>query len=149
MPPRWITASARPVSAVIFEDRNQVWQEPVDRNVFGLLEQFGDAEVAAMVAPRSLVIEAARGPELTLVTKNGAPGTLVTPRLEDVRMEFARARALVAGLDPKPQLELVVSGEGSGPFGSEAALDSFLNGLGDRLHLAPQGAAPDPSQSSC
>ncbi len=26
----------------------QVWQDPVDRNVFGLLEQFGDAELAGM-----------------------------------------------------------------------------------------------------
>ena len=28
-----------------FGDRNDVWRQPVDRNVFGLLEQFGDAEV--------------------------------------------------------------------------------------------------------
>ena len=91
----------------------------MDRNVFGLLEQFGDAEVAAMIAPRSLIIEAARGPEVTLpggggysaASGNGAPGILVTPRLEDVRSEFERARALVAGLNPSPRLELVVSGE--------------------------------------
>ena len=49
-----------------FGDRLKIWQQPVDRNVFGLLEQFGDAEVAAMIAPRSLIIEAAQGPELTL-----------------------------------------------------------------------------------
>ena len=30
-----------------FDDRNDVWRQPVDRNVFGLLEQFGDAEVAS------------------------------------------------------------------------------------------------------
>ena len=37
-----------------FDDRNDVWRQPVDRNVFGLLEQFGDAEVASLVAPRTL-----------------------------------------------------------------------------------------------
>ena len=34
-----------------FDDRNDVWQEPIDRNVFGLLEQFGDAEVASADRP--------------------------------------------------------------------------------------------------
>jgi dienelactone hydrolase len=126
-----------------FDERNQVWKEPVDRNVFGLLEQFGDAEVAAMIAPRALVIEAVRAPELTLSTKHGAPGILATPRLEDVRSEFERARALVEGLSPKPRLELVVSGDGTGPFGSEEALTAFLTGLGDDLHLAPQGTLPE------
>src|SRR5579859_1899418 len=46
-----------------FDDRTKIWKQPVDRNVFGLLEQFGDAEVAAMIAPRSLIVEAAPGPE--------------------------------------------------------------------------------------
>src|SRR5512141_1980321 len=112
----------------------------MDRNVFGLLEQFGDAEVAAMSAPRSLVIEAARGPELTLrggggwraaERFNGAPAVLESPRLEAVRSEFERARSLVAGLKPALQLELAVSGEaGQGPFGSERALGVFLTILG-------------------
>ena len=47
-----------------FGDRNDVWRQPVDRNVFGLLEQFGDAEVASLVAPRTLIVEAAKGPEV-------------------------------------------------------------------------------------
>ena len=45
-----------------FDSRQTVWQQPLDRNVFGLLEQFGDAEVATLVAPRALVIEASKGP---------------------------------------------------------------------------------------
>ena len=53
-----------------FDSRQNVWQEPLDRNVFGLLEQFGDAELASMIAPRRLVIEAARGPECVV-----PPGT--------------------------------------------------------------------------
>ena len=39
-----------------------LWSQPISRNVFGLLERFGDAELAALVAPRPLIIEAAVGP---------------------------------------------------------------------------------------
>ena len=42
-----------------FDSRQNIWQEPIDRNVFGRLEQFGDAELAAMIAPRALIVEAA------------------------------------------------------------------------------------------
>ena len=135
-----------------FDDRRKIWQQPVDRNVFGLLEQFGDAEVAAMIAPRTLIIEAARGPEVTLAGGSaygaggrgkGAPGSLVSPRLEDVRSEFERGRALVAGLNPSPRLELVVSAAGAGPFGSEGALSAFLTALASQARLAPQGPAPE------
>lgn len=125
-----------------FDDRTKVWKQPVDRNVFGLLEQFGDAEVAAMIAPRSLIVEAAIGPEATISTKNGAPGKLETPRLEDVRAEFERARSLVNGLSPKPRLEMVASENGTGPYGSEGALTSFLTAMGAGHQLASQGPPP-------
>ena len=36
-----------------FDSRQNVWQEPIYRNVFGLLDQFGDAELASLVAPRA------------------------------------------------------------------------------------------------
>jgi dienelactone hydrolase len=131
-----------------FDDRKNVWKQPVDRNVFGLLEQFGDAEVAAMIAPRSLIVEAARGPEVTLSGGSGAPGSLVTPKLEDVRAEFERARALVGELSPKPRLDLVVSDNGTGPFGSEGALTSFLAALAGDAHLASQGPSPEKLEPS-
>ena len=47
-----------------FGDRSDVWRQPVDRNVFGLLEQFGDAEVASLIAPWLLVVEAPRARRL-------------------------------------------------------------------------------------
>jgi len=126
-----------------FDDRRKVWQQPVDRNVFGLLEQFGDAEVAAMIAPRSLIVEAARGPEVTVSAKHGAPGILVSPKLEDVHAEFERARALVEGLNPKPQLDMIVSDNGTGPFGSEGALTALLAALSGEARLAPPGPPPE------
>ena len=74
-----------------FDNRNDIWQEPIDRNVFGLLEQFGDAELASMIAPRALVVEAARGPEATIPGGRGAPARVVTPELAAVRSEVDRA----------------------------------------------------------
>src|SRR5204863_3145598 len=40
-----------------FNSRQQSWREPIDRNVFGLLAEFGDAEIASLIAPRPLLIE--------------------------------------------------------------------------------------------
>ncbi len=34
-----------------FQSRQQIWQEPIHRNVQGLLTKFGDAELVAMIAP--------------------------------------------------------------------------------------------------
>ena len=34
-----------------------MWDEPVYRNVWALLTEFGDAEIASLIAPRALIIE--------------------------------------------------------------------------------------------
>jgi dienelactone hydrolase len=121
-----------------FDRRQNVWQEPVYRNVFGLLEQFGDAELASMIAPRTLIIEAAKGPEIVVPPgTGGAPGRLVTPKLDDVRAEFERAKKFIAGLKPVPRFELVVSGDGAGPFGSDLALEKFLEALAPGAKVLP------------
>ena len=126
-----------------FDDRRNLWQEPIDRNVFGLLEQFGDAELASMIAPRALIVEAAKGPEITVTGQGGgAPARLVTPQLAAVRNEFARAKQLVSGFHPPPKLDLVVSGDGDGPFGTAAALQNFLGQLSPRAKHPVSGAAP-------
>ena len=39
-----------------FQERDRVWEEPVDRRLPSRLLEFGDAELAALVAPRRLVI---------------------------------------------------------------------------------------------
>src|SRR5207249_3792718 len=59
-----------------FANRDRIWEQPIDRNVFGLLEQFGDAELAGMIAPRSLEVQKCGGPELTLPGQGGAPARL-------------------------------------------------------------------------
>ena len=123
-----------------FASRQNVWQEPLYRNVFGLLEQFGDAELAAMIAPRGLVVEAAKAPELVVPPgTGGGPGRLVTPALDEVRAEVARAPQLSGGLEPAPRIELVESGGGSGPYGCDDALQRFLDVISPGAKLKASG----------
>jgi dienelactone hydrolase len=127
-----------------FGPREDVWREPIDRNVFGLLEQSGGAELAAMIAPRTLIVEAARGPELTIPPgTGGAPARLLTPKLEGVQREVARAKELVGGLDPPPRIELIISGDGNGPFGSAPALQAFIESLAPGAKLAGSEKPPE------
>lgn len=78
-----------------FGSRQKIWNEPLDRNVFGLLEQFGDFELATMIAPRALLIENSHGPSVTLPSEGGAPAELGDP--VEVEAEWKRIRNL---LDP-------------------------------------------------
>ena len=113
-----------------FEPREKVWQQPIDRNVFALLDRFGDAELAAMVAPRTLIIEAAAGPDVTLSGGQGGPGRLRTPDVNLVRNEFARAQKLVARVRPTPAWSLIASGEqGDGPYFGGGTLSALSQAL--------------------
>jgi dienelactone hydrolase len=125
-----------------FDNRQSIWQEPIDRNVFGLLEQFGDAELATMIAPRHLTVEAARGPVAELPGQGGAPARLVSPQLESVTAEFHRAQDLVDPLTPEATLHLVHSQDGQGPPGSRAMLRHFLTALGVEADVATDESAP-------
>ena len=49
-----------------FDRRDLNWQAPIDRNLFGLLQKFGDAELASLTAPRSLFVESCQTAELDL-----------------------------------------------------------------------------------
>ena len=125
-----------------FESRLETWKQPLDRNVFGLLQRFGGAELAAMIAPRSLVIEASSFPVVNLPPgSGGAPGQLVTPTLTDVKAELQRARELMEGVTKAKPIELVVSGDdGTGPPLTDAAVSAFLKQLAPNDTLQPQPA---------
>jgi dienelactone hydrolase len=85
-------------SSGYFGPREDLWKEPIDRNVFGLLNEFGDAEVAALVAPRPLWLEAVRYPEIDLTDAHGgAPGRLARPVDAAIRHEFERRPELGIG----------------------------------------------------
>lgn len=85
-----------------FDRRDDLWREPVDRNVFGLLQTFSDAEVAVLIAPRRLTVLAVPGPVETITREmgkeGGAPGRLASPAPESVRRETSLAGELAAPL---------------------------------------------------
>ncbi len=78
-----------------FDAREQLWKEPIYRNVSGLLKTFGDAELAVMTWPRSLIIEHARAPEIIHSNEGATPGVLASPRLKSAHAEFMRAKAML------------------------------------------------------
>ena len=59
-----------------FGPRESIWEQPIDRNVFGLLDQFGDAELALMYFSRQLLLATTGGPSARLPSEGGAPATL-------------------------------------------------------------------------
>jgi len=48
-----------------FAPRTKVWSEPIYRNVFGLVRDFGDAEIAQLISPRPLTIEHSTFPDFS------------------------------------------------------------------------------------
>ncbi len=75
-----------------FQQRERCWQEPVDRVLYGQLNEFGDAELAALIAPRNLFVGSSTN-DVMLLT--GA------------RTEFARARRFYQGLRADAKLTLL------------------------------------------
>lgn len=87
-----------------FSPREGVWAEPIYRNVSGLLRDFGDAEIASLIAPRPLVIQHLGFPNVQgpPPAKEGeraiaAPGRIVKPSLDAVKEEVGRAQRLAPG----------------------------------------------------
>jgi dienelactone hydrolase len=113
-----------------FNDRQEVWAEPIYRNVWGLLEEFGDAELSTLIAPRPLVVAYGRYPEVT-----GQKGDLNTPEFGRVQREFGRIEKL---LKPGFQQRELVRGE----TGSAAVLQPFLRMLGAVGPMAAPREAP-------
>ena len=137
-----------------FQPREAVWQEPIYRNVWALLHEFGDAEIASLIAPRTLIVEASRGvevdgpPPVRDGRAGAAPGKLVSPPLESVRAEFDRAHASYEQLGVGQKLILVESDNGVGSPGSDAALTGFLNALGQNQPLVPSGILPQDTRTA-
>lgn len=132
-----------------FKSRQATWAEPLYRNVWGLLREFGDAEIATLIAPRGLVVEYSQEPRVTgppppLPGKPNfaAPGSLTTPSLSAVEAEFRRIDTL---LPPGFQPRLLVHGAGDAPSeaGSQEGLAAFARMLGVESEMPLSDEAPD------
>jgi dienelactone hydrolase len=113
-----------------FDQRERVWDEPIDRNFFGRLEEFGDAELVRLVWPRELVVETCLGPELDLPGNGGAPSRLRSPSADGARSEFDRAiTTLPRFQDARLPSHHVAGADGRGSSGGSDALVAFLKSL--------------------
>ncbi len=78
-----------------FGPREKSWQEPIERNFFGLLRDFGAAELAALTAPRALLVIPESGPVVVLEGNGGAPAELRFPDAAEAEAELQRAKTLL------------------------------------------------------
>ena len=144
-----------------FNSRQRVWDEPIYRNVWGLLSEFGDAEIATLIAPRPLVIEYSSIPEIIDTVKEspdkpaqveglpftGYKGKLQTPLFKDVQSEYNRIDTLTRqGFQPRA----FIYGKKNDPvsFGSQTALEKFIFFLGDNSSLPLTNEMPSDNRSS-
>lgn len=127
-----------------FGSQQRIYEQPIYRNIFGLLENFGDAEVANLIAPRALIVEYSvapkiSGPPTPHEGRNGAaPGKLQTPEYESVEMEVERARQYFnkRNLKAADPFTIISGNEGmaTGPC-ADRGLAALLNGLGMKLEF--------------
>ena len=137
-----------------FSARERVWQEPIYRNVWALLTEFGDAEIGSLVLPRTLVIEHSQAPRVDGPPPPvegrrsvAAPGRIETPSAERVISEFKRlqqwAAAFPGAAGARVRLAPPDPRAGTVPAGSEAGLQGLLEPLAEGAVVAAvPGAAP-------
>ena len=88
-----------------FQSREQVWREPIYRNIWDQLSEFGDAELAGMIAPRRLIIDTQPAPEVAgpPAARDGynpaAPGRIANPSEDSVLIEWERVAAIFESRD--------------------------------------------------
>ncbi|MEI8212124.1 MAG: dienelactone hydrolase family protein [Planctomycetota bacterium] len=113
-----------------FGPREQAWQEPIHRNVHGLLTRFGDGQLASLIAPRLLIVDAIPGPDITIGGDGGAPGRLQGPSLDDAQSEIAIARRQLAPWKLEGSIRSIEPESNAGRYGIQnLALAAALNGL--------------------
>jgi dienelactone hydrolase len=125
-----------------------LWQEPIYRNVFSLLRDFGAAEIATLIAPRALIIDASRHPEVPgpppprAGRSGAAPGRIVTPAFAAVHREWEAACQLWSLAWPQ-ELPPLLIGDGACELWSRACLQALAGALGlGRLSVSRAALRP-------
>jgi len=132
-----------------FEPRESVWTEPLYRNVWGLLEEFGDAEIASLISPRTLIIEqtaagsgenplapAIAGPPAPRNGRTGAAsGRIREPKPEAVAREVARWKTLVGPLATHQPASFLTDAGDSSSATTDDPLQDARPGFDPRLRM--------------
>lgn len=121
-----------------FDNRDKVWSEPIYRNVWRLLQEFGDAEIASMIAPRKLLIEVSpnidiiEGPPPVRDGRRGAaPGVIGNLDRESVMAEFHRAAKHYTKLGRSNDIG-TIGVDGQKPLTPKTITEAFNVLLGDK-----------------
>lgn len=119
-----------------FSSRDQLWKEPAEHNLFGFVSEFGTAEIASLVLPRSVTVEIAekaltdfrseKDGSMEVLTerpeKRGKPFQVAPAIEKDIQSEFERLRSIAEHLPNHPQP--VICSE------DNAAIETFGKPLG-------------------
>ncbi|MBL8889625.1 MAG: ThuA domain-containing protein [Planctomycetaceae bacterium] len=130
-----------------FGPRNKMWNEPLDRNLFGNLPYFADAELAAMIAPRAILVEAVAGPSNQWQGGRGAPSELTPIPLSEVQTEWDRIRELLPSVD-FDRARLIIPADTGNP-GSTEVLRQFVATFGsENVEFSEIGPLPKWAQTA-
>ena len=152
----YAAALDRRISSVVvsgyYQEREGLWRETIDRNVWSLLTEFGDAQIAGLVAPRRLTIEASQGPNVPGPPPPPAPnadraasGRLASPAVDSVRREFDRVRRIYEQLGSN---NCFLVAEAPAP-GTETSLKLLIDVPDLRLDAEPlRIVSPGPDQDA-
>lgn len=83
-----------------FGARDTIWQQPLSRQVFGLLERFSDAHLAALIAPRTFITFSDQAYKVELSGQGAAPARWSSPSRKGSAGEFNRFVRLAQSLYP-------------------------------------------------
>jgi dienelactone hydrolase len=137
-----------------FGPREHVWEEPIYRNVWGLLKEFGDAEIGSLIAPRALVIEYSQEPSVSspsAVPKGrrggAAVGRLKTPTRIALGAELQRLRNMVPAESRSVQMVYEDREQPVGQ-GSDESVRLFAGTFGLKNVATRYAAAPKERRKS-
>jgi dienelactone hydrolase len=144
-----------------FQSRQRVWNEPIYRNVWSLLHEFGDAEIASLIAPRILIIEHSRAPEvidqpeilrrnplnLGEFTVDGYKGQLQTPTFKSVKDEFNRIDELTKSFFQSKYLLFGENGATLKPISTQA-LNIFAQQFDPNISILQFDEIPSDGRKS-
>lgn len=136
-----------------FGPREELWNEPIYRNVWSLLQEFGDAELHLLITPRAVAFESCSGPNVegppsARAGRGGAaPGRLGKAIYKEIEAEWLRASALTRPLKDRKLSTLAPQTVAPG---QDSTLTGFLVDLtgkyqvpvGQEIKLKPIGEPP-------
>jgi dienelactone hydrolase len=136
-------------SAVIsgyFGPRERIWEEPIYRNVWSLLKELGDKELAMMVLPRTLIIEDVPGPRVDgpPPAQKGRRGGAAPGRItyqEGAAQAEAKAADAVARQLKAPGAAIVLTRPDRAAVKHQEAIVSLLTALHAKKDILLEGNA--------